>query len=101
LLKVRQFVYSFRGTDEPTAWSGRGGLAISPYNVDQNPSGSSTGSATSVAANLCVVSVGTETDGSIISPSSRNSVVGLKPTVGRVSTDKVIPLSFTQDTVNL
>lgn len=81
-----------------SGWSGRGGLTRNPYALDRNPSGSSSGSAVAVAANLCAAAVGTETDGSIVSPSSVNGIVGLKPTVGLVSRTGVIPISHTQDT---
>jgi amidase len=81
-----------------SGWSGRGGLTRNPYALDRNPSGSSSGSAVAVAANLCAVAVGTETDGSIISPSSVNGIVGVKPTVGLVSRSGVIPISHSQDT---
>ncbi len=84
-----------RGT---SGWSGRGGQTNNPYFLDQNPSGSSSGSAVSVSANLCAVAVGTETSGSIISPAVTNGVVGLKPTVGLVSRSGIIPISHTQDT---
>src|SRR4029077_2318465 len=81
-----------------SGWSGRGGLTKNPYALDRNPSGSSSGSGVAVAANLCVVAVGTETDGSIVSPSSANGIVGIKPTVGLVSRSGVIPISHSQDT---
>ena len=81
-----------------SGWSGRGGLTKNPYALDRNPCGSSSGSAVAVAANLCVVAVGTETDGSIVSPSSINGIVGIKPTVGLVSRTGVIPISHSQDT---
>jgi amidase len=84
-----------RGT---SGWSGRGAQTNNPYFLDQNPSGSSSGSAVSVSANLCAVAVGTETSGSIISPATTNGVVGLKPTVGLVSRSGIIPISHTQDT---
>ncbi|MGH9676420.1 MAG: amidase, partial [Candidatus Acidiferrum sp.] len=80
-----------------SGWSGRGGRTKNPYVLDRNPSGSSSGSAVAVSTNLCAVAVGTETDGSIISPSSINGIVGLKPTVGLVSRTGVIPISHTQD----
>lgn len=83
----------------PNGWSGRGGQTISSYVMDADPSGSSTGSAVSVSTNLVTVSLGTETVGSIISPSSRSAVVGLKTTIGSVSTKGVIPLSFVGDVV--
>jgi amidase len=81
-----------------SGWSGRGGLTRNPYALDRNPSGSSSGSGVAVAANLCAAAVGTETDGSILSPSSVNGIVGLKPTVGLVSRSGVIPISHSQDT---
>lgn len=81
-----------------SGWSGRGGLTRNPYALDRNPCGSSSGSAVAVAADLCAVAVGTETDGSIVSPSSANGIVGLKPTVGLVSRSGVIPISHSQDT---
>ncbi len=81
-----------------SGWSGRGGLTKNPYALDRNPSGSSSGSGVAVTANLCAVAVGTETDGSIISPSSVNGIVGIKPTIGLVSRTGVIPISPTQDT---
>ena len=81
-----------------SGWSGRGGLTRNPYALDRNPSGSSSGSAVAVAANLCAAAVGTETDGSIVSPSSVNGIVGIKPTVGLVSRAGVVPISRTQDT---
>jgi amidase len=81
-----------------SGWSGRGGLTRNPYALDRNPSGSSSGSAVAVAANLCAVAVGTETDGSILAPASANGIVGVKPTVGLVSRSGVIPISHSQDT---
>jgi amidase len=81
-----------------SGWSGRGGLTRNPYALDRNTSGSSSGSAVAVTANLCAAAIGTETDGSIISPSSINGIVGIKPTVGLVSRSGVIPISHTQDT---
>jgi amidase len=81
-----------------SGWSGRGGLTKNPYALDRNPCGSSSGSAVAVAANLCAVAVGTETDGSIVSPSSANGIVGIKPTVGLVSRSGVIPIAHSQDT---
>ncbi len=87
-----------RGNRGTSGWSGRGGQTNSPYFLDQNPSGSSSGSGVSVSANLCAVAIGTETNGSIISPAVTNGVVGLKPTVGLVSRSGIIPISHTQDT---
>jgi amidase len=81
-----------------SGWSGRGGLTKNPYALDRNPCGSSSGSGVAVAASLCAAAVGTETDGSIVSPSSANGIVGLKPTVGIVSRSGVIPISHSQDT---
>jgi amidase len=81
-----------------SGWSGRGGLTKNPYALDRNPCGSSSGSGVAVAANLCAVAVGTETDGSITAPASVNGIVGLKPTVGLVSRSGIIPISHSQDT---
>ncbi|AOZ10486.1 amidase [Cupriavidus malaysiensis] len=81
-----------------SGWSSRGGLTRNPYALDRSASGSSSGSAVAVAASLAVVAVGTETDGSIISPSAVNGIVGIKPTVGLVSRDGVVPVSHSQDT---
>jgi amidase len=89
---------NIRSTRSTSGWSGRGGLTRNPYALDRNTSGSSSGSGAAVAANLCAVAVGTETDGSIVSPSSINGIVGIKPTVGLVSRTGVIPISHTQDT---
>ena len=89
---------NFRSTRSTSGWSGRGGQTRNPYVVDRNPSGSSSGSGAAVAASLGAVAVGTETDGSIVSPSSFCGVVGLKPTVGLVSRSGIIPISHTQDT---
>jgi amidase len=89
---------NIRSNSSTSGWSGRGGLTRNPYALDRNTSGSSAGSAVAVAASLCAVAVGTETDGSIVSPSSVNGVVGLKPTVGLVSRSGIIPISHTQDT---
>jgi amidase len=81
-----------------SGWSGRGGLTKNPYALDRNPCGSSSGSGVAVAASLCAAAVGTETDGSVVSPSSANGIVGMKPTVGLVSRSGVIPISHSQDT---
>lgn len=89
---------NFRSTQSVSGWSSRGGQTFNPYALDRNPSGSSSGSAVAVAANLCAAAVGTETDGSIISPSQTNGIVGIKPTVGLVSRSGVIPISHSQDT---
>jgi amidase len=89
---------NFRSTQSSSGWSSRGGQTKNPYFLDHNPCGSSAGSGVAVAANLCVVAVGTETDGSIVCPASVNGVVGIKPTVGLVSRSGIIPISKTQDT---
>ena len=89
---------NFRGKDSTSGWSGRGGLTRNPYAMDRNPSGSSSGSAVAVAASLCAVAVGTETDGSIVSPSNACGIVGLKPTLGLVSRSGIIPIAHSQDT---
>ncbi|HTV01589.1 MAG TPA: amidase [Luteitalea sp.] len=89
---------NFRSNDSTSGWSGRGGLTRNPYALDRNACGSSSGSGSAAAASLCAVAVGTETDGSIICPSGRNGLVGLKPTVGLVSRSGIIPISATQDT---
>ncbi len=89
---------NFRGKRSTSGWSGRGGLTRNPYALDRNPSGSSSGSAVAVAASLCAVAVGTETDGSIVSPSNACGIVGLKPTLGLVSRSGIIPIAHSQDT---
>jgi amidase len=89
---------NFRGERSTSGWSGRGGQTRNPYALDRNPSGSSSGSAVAAAANLCAAAIGTETDGSILSPARFNGVVGLKPTVGLVSRAGIIPISRSQDT---
>ena len=89
---------NFRSSQSTSGWSGRGGLTLNPYALDRNACGSSSGSGAAAAASLCAVAVGTETDGSIIGPSSVNCLVGLKPTVGLVSRSGIIPISHTQDT---
>jgi len=89
---------NFRSNHSTSAWSSRGGQTKNPYVLDRNPSGSSAGSGSAVAANLCAVAIGTETDGSVVSPASVNGLVGLKPTVGLLSRTGIIPISITQDT---
>jgi amidase len=89
---------NIRSSHSTSGWSGRGGLTLNPYALDRNPSGSSSGSAAAVAAGLAPLAVGTETDGSIVSPSSICGLVGIKPTVGLVSRHGVVPISRTQDT---
>lgn len=89
---------NFRSSRSSSGWSSRGGQTKNPYVLDRNPSGSSAGSGAAVAANLCAIAIGTETDGSIVSPSSVNGIVGFKPTVGLWSRSGIIPISATQDT---
>ncbi len=89
---------NFRSSQSCSGWSSRGGQTKNPYILDHNPCGSSSGSGVAVSANLCVVAVGTETDGSVTCPASTNGVVGLKPTVGLLSRSGIIPISHTQDT---
>jgi amidase len=89
---------NFRSTRSSSGWSSRGGQTKNPYALDRSPCGSSSGSGAAVAANLCALAVGTETNGSIACPSSTNGVVGIKPTVGLWSRSGIIPISGTQDT---
>ncbi len=89
---------NIRASRSTSGWSGRGGLTKNPYALDRNCSGSSSGTGAAVAASLCAVGVGTETDGSVVSPSSINGIIGMKPTVGLVSRTGIIPISHTQDT---
>ena len=89
---------NFRSTHSSSGWSGRGGQCRNPYALDRTPSGSSSGSAVAVAANLCPVAIGSETDGSIVSPANCCSIVGIKPTLGLVSRAGVIPIAHNQDT---
>lgn len=89
---------NFRSDRASSGWSGRGGQTKNPYALDRQPSGSSSGSAVAVAAGLCAVAVGTETDGSVISPAAFCGIVGIKPTIGLVSRSGIIPISHTQDT---
>jgi amidase len=89
---------NFRSTHSSSGWSGRGGQTKNPYALDRSPSGSSSGSAVAVAANLIAIAVGTETDGSIVSPSNVNSLVGIKPTLGLVSRTGIVPIAHSQDT---
>ena len=90
---------NFRSFFSSSGWSGRGGQCNNPYAIDRNPCGSSSGSGAAASGNLTTVSIGTETDGSIVCPANANGVVGIKPTVGVVSRAGVIPISHTQDTV--
>lgn len=89
---------NFRSSRSTSGWSGRGGQTHNPYALDRNPSGSSSGSGAAVSANLAAVAVGTETDGSIVSPASCCGIVGLKPTVGLVSRSGIVPIAHSQDT---
>jgi amidase len=89
---------NFRSTHSSSGWSGRGGQTVNPYALRRNPSGSSSGSAVAVAASLCAAAIGTETDGSIVSPATANGIVGLKPTLGLVSRTGIIPIAHSQDT---
>src|SRR3984893_5965770 len=89
---------NIRSSHSTSGWSGRGGLTKNPYALDRNPCGSSSGTGAAVSANLCVAGVGTETDGSVVCPSSANGLAGLKPTVGLVSRSGIVPISHSQDT---
>ncbi|HET7729905.1 MAG TPA: amidase [Usitatibacter sp.] len=89
---------NFRSSNSISGWSSRGGQTLNPYAPGRSPSGSSSGSAVAVAANLCAAAIGTETDGSIVSPSACNNIVGFKPTLGLVSRTGVIPIAHSQDT---
>jgi amidase len=88
---------NIRSSHSTSGWSGRGGLTKNPYALDRNPCGSSSGTGAGISANLCAVGIGTETDGSIVCPSSSNGLAGIKPTVGVVSRNGIIPISHTQD----
>ena len=89
---------NFRSSRSSSGWSSRGGQTKNPYILDRSPCGSSSGSGVAVAANLCTIAIGTETNGSIACPASMNGVVGIKPTVGLISRSGIIPISKTQDT---
>lgn len=89
---------NFRSNHSVSGWSGRGGQTRNPYALDRNPSGSSSGTGAAVSANFCAAGVGTETDGSVVSPSSCCGLVGIKPTVGLIGRSGIIPISHTQDT---
>jgi len=89
---------NIRSSHSTSGWSGRGGQTKNPYALDRNPCGSSSGSGAATAANLCVAAIGTETDGSIVCPSSTCGLVGIKPTLGLVSRSGIIPIAHTQDT---
>jgi len=90
---------NFRSFFSTSGWSGRGGLTHNPYSLDRNACGSSSGSAAAASANFAAVSIGSETDGSIVCPANVNSVVGIKPTVGVTSRAGVVPISHVQDTI--
>ena len=89
---------NFRSSHSSSGWSGRGGQTRNAYALDRNPCGSSSGSGVAPAANLCAAAVGSETDGSVVCPSSANSLVGIKPTVGLLGRSGIIPISHSQDT---
>jgi amidase len=89
---------NIRSSHSTSGWSARGGLTRNPYALDRNPCGSSSGSGAAVAANLCALAVGTETDGSVVCPASANGIVGLKPTLGMISRSGIIPIAHSQDT---
>ena len=89
---------NFRSTKSTSGWSGRGGQTKNAYVLDRNPCGSSSGSGAATAANLCAAAIGTETDGSIVCPSSANSLVGIKPTLGKISGAGIVPIAHSQDT---
>lgn len=89
---------NFRSTHSVSGWSGRGGQTRNPYALDRNPCGSSSGSGVAVAANLCMLAVGTETDGSVVCPSSMCGIVGIKPTIGAINGAGIIPIAHSQDT---
>ncbi len=88
---------NIRSSHSTSGWSGRGGLTRNPYALDRNPCGSSSGTGAGISANLAAVGIGTETDGSIVCPSSSNGLAGIKPTVGLVSRSGIIPISHSQD----
>ena len=89
---------NFRSTHSTSGWSARGGQTQNPYALDRNPCGSSSGTGAAIAANLAAVGIGTETDGSIVCPSSVNGLVGMKPTLGLVSRSGIVPIAHSQDT---
>ncbi len=90
---------NFRSFESTSGWSGRGGQTNNPYGLDRNPCGSSSGSAAAASANFAAVSLGSETDGSIVCPGNANGVAAIKPTVGLTSRAGVVPISHTQDTI--
>jgi amidase len=89
---------NFRSTHSTSGWSGRGGQTRNPYALDRSPCGSSSGSGAAAAANFCALAIGTETDGSVVCPSSVNGIVGIKPTLGLISRSGIVPIAHSQDT---
>jgi amidase len=89
---------NFRSTHSTSGWSGRGGLTKNPYVLDRNACGSSSGTGSAIAANLAAIGIGTETDGSVVCPSSASGLVGIKPTLGLISRAGIIPIAHSQDT---
>jgi amidase len=89
---------NIRSSHSTSGWSGRGGLTKNPYALDRNPCGSSSGTGAGISANLCAVGIGTETDGSVVCPSSANGLVGIKPTVGLIGRSGIVPIAHSQDT---
>ncbi len=89
---------NIRSSHSSSGWSGRGGQTNNPYALDRNPCGSSSGTGAAVSASLCAVGIGTETDGSVVCPSSANGLVGIKPTLGLISRSGIIPIAHSQDT---
>lgn len=89
---------NFRSNRSSSGWSGRGGQTRNPYIIDRSPCGSSSGSGVAVSANMCTAAIGTETNGSVVCPSSINGIVGIKPTLGLVSRSGIIPIAHSQDT---
>src|SRR5204863_4530943 len=88
---------NIRSTHSSSGWSGRGGQGKNPYALDRNTSGSSSGSGGGVAASYCAAAIGSETDGSVTSPSSACGLVGIKPTVGLIGRSGIVPISHSQD----
>ena len=89
---------NFRSEHSSSGWSGRGGQTHNPYILDRNPCGSSSGTGSAIAASLAAIGIGTETDGSVICPSSTCGIVGIKPTLGLVPRSGIIPIAHSQDT---
>ncbi|KAJ9086845.1 hypothetical protein DSO57_1039338 [Entomophthora muscae] len=99
-LRLNQLTFSFLSFKAQPGWSSRGGQTKNPYRLRQTPGGSSSGSAVAVAANLALVALGTDTDGSVINPAAAASTVGFRPSIGKISNKGIIPLSQNQDSVN-